>query len=102
MYLDPLPLLKQGVGVTVRVDGTPRSLDLLGLTAGASLEIRWSSSPTDDIDAYETVGRMVSQPGATSLRLPPRESGTWLVWFTDLPPVDGDYMVSLSELRFRE
>lgn len=102
VYLDPLPLLKRGVGVTVQVAGTPRSLDLLGLTAGASLEIRWNGSQTDDIDAFETVGRMVSQPGATSLRLPPRENGTWLVWFTDLPPVDGDYMVSLSELRFRE
>lgn len=102
VYLDPLPLLKPGVGVTVQVSGTPRVLDLLGLTSGASLEVRWSDTPTDDIEEFERVGRMVSQPGATSLRLPPRSDGIWLVWFTDLPPVDGDYMVSLSELRFRE
>lgn len=102
VYLDPLPLLKPGVGVTVQVSGTPRVLDLLGLTSGASLEVRWSNTPTDDIEEFETVGRMVSQPGATSLRLPPRTDGTWLVWFTDLPPVEEDYMVSLSELRFRE
>lgn len=102
VYLDPLPLLKPGVGITVEVSGTPRVLDLLGLTSGASLEVRWSEGPTDDLDEYETVGRLTSQPGATSLRLPPRADGMWLVWFTDLPPVDGDYSVSLSELRFRE
>ncbi|HEX2154164.1 MAG TPA: protein kinase [Acidimicrobiia bacterium] len=102
VYLDPLPLLKPGVGVTVEVSGTPRSLDLLGLTSGASLEIRWSGSGSEDLEEFETVGRLTSQPGATSLRLPPRTDGEWLVWFTDLPASEGDYMVAMSELRFRE
>lgn len=102
VYLDPLPLLKAGVGVTVRVTGTPRSLELVGLTNGASLEVRWTGSTPSDFEDFEVVGRLTSQPGATSLRLPPRTDGTWLVWFTDLPEAEGDYMVSLSELRFRE
>ncbi|MFP3916076.1 MAG: protein kinase [Actinomycetota bacterium] len=102
VYLDPLPLLKAGVGVTVDVSGVPRSLDLFGVPEGASLELRWSEGPSDEFDDFVPVGRLVAQPGVTSLRLPPREDGTWLVWFTDLPEVDGDYVGEISELRFRE
>lgn len=101
VYLDPLPLLKEGVGVSVDVTGTPRSLDLLGLTPGASLEARWSAVAGNGPDDYEVIGRFVSQPGTTSIRLPARRGGTWLIWFTDLPPVDGDYMASLAEIRLR-
>lgn len=101
-YLDPLPLLKPGVGVTVQVRGTPDSLDLLGLSAGTSVEVRWSGFQSENLEDYERLGRLVSQPGATSLQVPPRDGGTWLVWFTDLPPVDGDYLASLAEIRFEE
>ncbi|HEX7099044.1 MAG TPA: hypothetical protein VF377_07365 [Acidimicrobiia bacterium] len=100
-YLDPLPLLKPGVGVRVGVSGTPRILELSGLGAGASLEVRWAPRPTDNLDDYEVLGRLNSQPGPTSVQLPPRADGTWLIWFTDLPPRDGDFQASLSELRFR-
>lgn len=100
-YLDPLPLLKAGVGVTVEVEGTPRSLDLLGLESGASLEVLWSPTGGESRDDFAPVGRLVSQPGATSIRLPPRTDGTWLIWFTDLPPTNGDYVASVSEVRLR-
>lgn len=99
VYLDPLPLLKEGVGVSVEVEGTPRSLELLGVTPGASLEARWAPEPGDQPADFEVVGRFVSQPGTTSVRLPARSDGIWLIWFTDLPPMEGDYMVSLSEIR---
>lgn len=100
-YLDPLPLLKPGVGVRVEVSGSPRALELIGLGAGASLEIRWAERVSDDLGDYEVVGRLSSQPGTTSLQLPTRSGGSWLIWFTDLPPHEGDYQASLSELRFR-
>ncbi|HJR91610.1 MAG TPA: hypothetical protein VJ938_04155 [Acidimicrobiia bacterium] len=101
VYLDPLPLLKPGVGVTVDVDGTPRSLDLLGLTSGATLRLAWSATGGTEPDDFETVARLQSQPGATSIQLPAREDGTWLIWFTDLPADGDDYSASLSEIRFR-
>src|SRR5690606_20904160 len=97
-YLDPLPLLKPGVGVRVEVSGSPRALELIGLGAGASLEIRWAERVSDDLGDYEVVGRLSSQPGTTSLQLPTRSGGSWLIWFTDLPPHEGDYQASLSEL----
>lgn len=101
VYLDPLPLLKPGVGVTIDVEGTPRVLDLLGLASGASLELRWSDTGGEVPSDFEPVARIASQPGVTSIRLPARSDGTWLIWFTDLPGTSGDYMASLSEVRFR-
>ncbi len=100
-YLDPLPRLKAGVGFTVQVSGTPRSLDLLGLSSGASVEVRWSGARGNRPDDYERVARLFSQPGATTVQLPPRTDGTWLIWFTDLPPAGEDYSLSVSEVRFR-
>lgn len=100
-YLDPLPLLKPGVGIRVEVTGTPRVLELIGLAPGASFEIRWAPRASDDLDDYEVVGRLDSQPGTTSLQLPSRPDGAWLIWFTDLPPHEGDFQASISELRFR-
>src|SRR5690606_29012110 len=52
-YLDPLPLLKPGVGIRVEVTGTPRVLELIGLAPGASFEIRWAPRASDDLDDYE-------------------------------------------------
>jgi hypothetical protein len=102
VYLDPLPLLKPGVGLTLETEGIPRELEILGLARDAAFEVRWAPGPRSALDDYEVLARMVSQPGVTPLRLPGRENGTWLIWFTDLPPVDGDYMASVSEIRFRE
>lgn len=102
VYLDPLPLLKPGVGLTIDVTGSPRSVEILGLASEARLEIRWAVARSQNLEHYETIARVVSQPGVTPVQLPPRENGTWLVWFTDLPPVDGDYVAAVSEIRFRE
>lgn len=101
LYLDPLPLLKPGVGVTVDVEGTPAILDLLGLTSGTVLELRWSESAGAEPDDFEHVARLVAQPGASTVQLPPRRDGTWLVWLTDLPPVGDTFSASISEIRFR-
>jgi hypothetical protein len=101
VYLDPLPLLKPGVGVTVAVSGTPRVVDLLGLGAGAALELRWAPQRFPLPEDYELIARIASQRGATTVRLPPRSGGTWLIWFVELPSRNGDYQASISELRFR-
>lgn len=101
MYLDPISLLKPGVGVTVRVSGVPRAVEFMGVNDGASMEVRWGEGSATDLEDFELIGRLFSQPGATAMRLPARQDGTWLLWFTELPEVDGDYMVSVSEIRFR-
>lgn len=101
VYLDPLQLLKPGVGITVDVEGSPRSLDLLGLTTGTALSLMWADGGGSALEDFDSIARLLSQPGATSVQLPVRTDGTWLIWFTDLPANGDDYSASLSEIRFR-
>lgn len=100
-YLDPLPLLKPGVGVTVRVEGTPTSLDIIGLTEGTTFDVMWSEALIDNPGAWERIAGASASPASTRIALPPRAGGFWLIWLTDLPPVsDGGYRATMSELRF--
>jgi hypothetical protein len=100
-YLDPLPLLKPGVGVTMEITGTPDRVELVDLTAGTRFEIRWSSDLLSDPDAWELIAGATASPSSTSVELPPRNDGFWLVWLLDLPPQgDGTYRATMAELRF--
>ncbi|HJQ76013.1 MAG TPA: hypothetical protein VJ948_01990 [Acidimicrobiia bacterium] len=100
-YLDPMPLLKPGVGLAVSVTGTPGSLLLVGLTEGAAFQVYWSAELNDDPSAGERVAAAVASPATTSLDLPSRQSGYWSVWLTDLPAdEEGGYLASVAELRF--
>jgi len=100
-YLDPLPLLKPGVGVTMEITGTPDRVELVNLTAGTRFEIRWSSDLLSDPDAWELIAGATASPSSTSVELPPRNDGFWLVWLLDLPPQgDGTYRATMAELRF--
>ena len=100
-YLDPLPLLKPGVGVTVRASGTPASLQLVGLTEATHFEIHWSNQLVEDLTLWDRVISATASPAGTSLDLPPRADGFWLIWLTDLPPRgDGSYQAAIAELRF--
>lgn len=100
-YLDPLPLLKPGVGVTAQIQGTPDRIELVGLSADTPFEIRWSSSRTEVITDWERIAGATAAAASTTIELPPRQNGFWLVWLTDLPPVgDGNFRAALAELRF--
>lgn len=100
-YLDPLPLLKPGVGVTVRMDGTPLSLEIVGFTDSTEFELYWSNQLVEDLDEWERVAGATASASSTIVDLPPRADGFWLVWLTDLPDTgDGTYRASISELRF--
>jgi hypothetical protein len=100
-YLDPLPLLKPGVGVSVRVGGRPSRLQLVGLSEGTIFEILWSDEMHPDPADWEHIASGVASPGSTSVGLPLRVDGYWLVWLTDLPERgDGTYQAAIAELRF--
>ncbi|HUF16115.1 MAG TPA: protein kinase [Acidimicrobiia bacterium] len=100
-YLDPLPLIKPGVGVTVRVEGTPRLLELVGLTEDTRFEVYWSNQRLEDPAGWDRVAGASASPGSTFVELPPRADGFWLIWLTEIPPQgDGTYRAALAELRF--
>ena len=100
-YLDPLPLLKPGVGVTVRVAGTPGALQVVQMTPGTVFEVHWATSRFEDVAAWERIAGAHASPAATAIDLPPRSDGYWLVWLTDLPVTgDGTHQASIAELRF--
>lgn len=100
-YFDPLPLLKPGVGVSVRVDGVPRSLELVGLTEATSFEVYWTQQRSEDIGTWERIGGGTASPSSTVVHLPARSDGFWLVWLTDLPDTgDGFHQSVIAQLRF--
>ncbi|MFZ0012532.1 MAG: hypothetical protein WAL25_00325 [Acidimicrobiia bacterium] len=100
-YLDPLGALKPGVGVTVRVQGTPGQLQVVGLSDGSVIEVYWSDELLDDPVLWERIAGANATPGATAIALPPRTDGFWLIWLTALSAQDdGTYQSSIAELRF--
>jgi len=99
-YQDKLPLIKPGVGVAVLVRGTPQQMHLAGLSQGTVFEIRWSASLVDDPENWVRVAAGTAPAGTTSIDLPARVDGFWLLWMIDLPlQSDGTYYAQLSELR---
>jgi serine/threonine protein kinase len=99
-YEDRLQLIKPGVGVVATVRGTPQQMHLAGLSQGTVFEIRWSASLVDDPESWTRVAAGTAPSGTTSVDLPIRVDGFWLLWMIDLPlQSDGTYFAQLSELR---
>lgn len=100
-YLDPITLLKPGVGVTVRVLGTPTRLEMVRLSPESTVDIYWSDVLSGDLTDWERVAGAHATPGSTTVDLPPRHDGFWLIWLTSLTPQDdGTFLSSIAELRF--
>jgi hypothetical protein len=99
-YQDQLSLIKPGVGVVAAVSGIPQQLHMAGLSAGTVFEVRWSPTLEDDPEDWQRVAAGSAPAGTTSVDLPGRSDGYWLLWMTDLPlQSDGTYYAILSELR---
>ena len=99
-YQDRLPLIKPGVGVVAAVEGTPQQMHLSGLSQGTVFEIRWSPTLVDDPEDWVRVAAGAAPAGTTSVDLPERIDGFWLVWMIDLPlQSDGTYFAQLKQLR---
>lgn len=101
-YRDPLSLLKPGVGIVFRVDGSPTQIQLSGFTPGVAYQVAWSTSETPDPATWDVVVRARSAGGFASHQLPLRPGGSWVVWLTDLPRQgDEDHSAQIAEVRFR-
>ncbi|MGF1617111.1 MAG: protein kinase [Acidimicrobiia bacterium] len=99
-YQDRLPLIKPGVGVVVSVEGTPQQVHLAGFSQGTVFEIRWSPTLVEDPEDWVRAAAGTAPAGTTSVDLPPRVDGFWLLWMIDLPlQGDGTYYAQLSQLR---
>ncbi|HUO46373.1 MAG TPA: hypothetical protein VM470_06040 [Acidimicrobiia bacterium] len=100
-YRDPMELLKPGVGLTVSVQGTPGTMEILGLSPGTHLWVGWSPGRSEDPAEWEQLANARSTSTVLTLQLPPRQDGNWLIWFTRFPlQADGDYWTGVTEIRF--
>ncbi len=101
-YLDPLPRVKEGLGLTFATVGAPGSVELLA-SDGMSFMLAWSPQVPEAFATWSPAahGRIVG--GRARVHLPHREGGVWLVWITDLPPQeDGEFFYGfVYEVRFR-
>lgn len=100
-YLDPIALLKPGVGVTVRVVGEPGQVQVVGMSPETIFDLYWSAQRLEEPDQWERIAGAEATPGSTTLDLPPRSGGFWMIWLTRLTPQDdGTHLSAISELRF--
>ena len=100
-YFDPLPLLKDGVGLTFRVSGAPGSLELRASPTTA-YSILWAETVPATFDGWEPIGSGTVFDAPASIQVPDRDGGIWLVWFTDIPEqAAGEYFTRVFEVTFR-
>lgn len=100
-YLDPLPLLKPGVGITFTISGSPSRLSLAGLSRDTVFEIYWSDAYFADLSGWSRVLGGKAGPGTTEVALPDRVDGFWMLWLVELPlQTEGTYYSAIAEVRF--
>ena len=101
-YFDPLPLLKEGVGLAFEVSGSPAFLELTGFSEGTAFRLMWAKSLLDVDDAgWEVIAEQHAGAATLRLPLPAHSNGVWLLWLTDLPPEEAGYRTRLAEVSFR-
>ncbi|MDH3190388.1 MAG: hypothetical protein OEM39_07100 [Acidimicrobiia bacterium] len=99
-YQDPMQLLKPGVGIIAAVEGMPSQLQVTGFSQGTAFEVRWSDQVLEDPAGWERIAAGRAPAGTTSIDLPERPGGFWLIWMVELPSQsDGTYYAAISELR---
>ncbi len=102
-YFDPLPLLKEGVGLAFEVTGSPSSVELLGVSVGTTFRVMWAGSLLDiEDEGWDVLAEELAGSTAVSIPLPDRSDGIWLVWLTDLPAEDDGYLTRVAEVQFHD
>lgn len=99
-YIDPLPLIKAGVGVVIEVSGTPSTMVVEGVPRGSAFDLRWGPTGGSELGSFEILQRVVADGGPLLLVLPERVDGGWLVWFTELPADGRFHRTSISGVSF--
>lgn len=99
-YFDPLPLIKDGVGITFRVNGAPGSVELRA-SPGTAYSILWAETVPANFDNWERVGSGTVLEAPAAMQLPDRDGGVWLLWLTELPEQAVDeYFAEVAEVTF--
>lgn len=99
-YAGPLSAVKPGIGIEFTVAGSPRFMEIVA-TPGTGFDVLWSGSGASDGPAWEKVFSGTALDGPSDVRLPPRDSGTWLLWITRLPErEDSRYYSDVSTVAF--
>lgn len=99
-YVDPLPLLKAGVGVTFDVRGTPQRMVVRAMSAGTLGTLRWRAQRSENLADWETLQRFGSDGADLSLTLPERPGGVWLLWLEELPADGAGFRSSIGQVVF--
>jgi len=99
-YSRPISDIKDGVGLVIDVDGTPRAVFILG-TPNTTFLIGWSATVPDDPSQWEHIGSGTLQQAPVRMQLPARSGGFWRLWLTDLPEQpDGSYRSEIADIAF--
>lgn len=98
-YFDPIRLLKPGVGLTFEVAGTARTMSIAG-GDGTGLSVGWAPAVPASFEGWQDLTSSSIQGGGASVSIPAKEGGVWLLWLTDLPPHEDNFVGFINEVRF--
>lgn len=100
-YFDPLQLIKPGVGIVLASRGSVGEIAIDG-SAGTAVTVAWAEQPADTFEGWSQVAMAVLGAEPTSIAVPARDGGAWLLWFTDLPAQEGGeyFYATIAEVRF--
>ncbi len=99
-YFSPLQAIKPGVGIVFSPTGPVRSVSISG-SPGTRYELGWAAQQASDPADWEIFVRGTLDAGATSLELPSRNAGVWLMWLVELPEQEsGVYFSEIAEVTF--
>lgn len=99
-YFDPLPLIKDGVGVTFRVSGAPGSIEVRA-SPNTAYSVLWAETVPATFDGWEQIGSGTVFDAPATMQLPGRDGGVWLLWLTELAEqTDDEYFSEISEVVF--
>jgi hypothetical protein len=94
--------LKQGVGLTFRLKKpaavSSATIDFNG--TGGQVELRTASGP--DLGSSVRVGKATMRNGQVTVEADGAKAAKYVIlWFTELPSVEGQYKVEVSEVRLK-